>query len=189
MSTVSLTLPSDGDTIDASDVNNPLNAIAAVINGGIDSTNITAGGLTPANLTSGTGSSWAWQSWAPTWTNLTVGNGTVAASYIQIGKTVFYRVQVTFGTTSAMATDPRFTVPVTMKSAVFLEGVGRAVVQDTSASAYYFLSAHIHDVANIRLQTEGAGGAIVAPGSVSSTVPMTWASTDLFTVTGFYEAA
>lgn len=40
MSLVSLTLPNDGETIDASDVNVPFNAIASVINGQIDDTNI-----------------------------------------------------------------------------------------------------------------------------------------------------
>lgn len=101
MSTVSLTLPSDGDTIDASDVNNPLNAIAAVINGGIDSTNVTAGGLTPANLVSGTGSSWAWQSWTPTYTNFTVGNSTVIVKYTQMGKQITCRFSIVVGTTAA----------------------------------------------------------------------------------------
>src|SRR5207253_1317172 len=34
----------------------------------------------------------AWQSWTPTWTNLTVGNAVQACKYIQIGKTVHFRV-------------------------------------------------------------------------------------------------
>lgn len=40
MTLVSLTLPNDGETIDASDVNGPFNAIASVLNGNIDDTNI-----------------------------------------------------------------------------------------------------------------------------------------------------
>lgn len=50
MPTINLTLPSDGDTIDAADVNTPLNAIAAVINGGIDSTNITDGSIATGDI-------------------------------------------------------------------------------------------------------------------------------------------
>lgn len=42
MSLVSLTLPSDGQRIDAADVNVPFNALAAVINGNLDSTNISS---------------------------------------------------------------------------------------------------------------------------------------------------
>lgn len=42
MGTISLTLPSDGETIDAQDVNNPFNTIANAINGNLDSTNISS---------------------------------------------------------------------------------------------------------------------------------------------------
>lgn len=42
MSLVSLTLPSDGETIDAADVNVPFNALANVLNGNIDSTNVSS---------------------------------------------------------------------------------------------------------------------------------------------------
>lgn len=47
------------------------------------------------------GDSSAWTSWTPTWTNITIGNGTVTAKYKQIGKTVFARVSVTGGSTSS----------------------------------------------------------------------------------------
>lgn len=50
MGTVSLTLPSDGDTIDAADVNTPLNAIAAVINGSISDVNLATGAVTTAKI-------------------------------------------------------------------------------------------------------------------------------------------
>ena len=40
MGTISLSLPADGQTIDASDVNTPFNTISAVINGNLDNDNI-----------------------------------------------------------------------------------------------------------------------------------------------------
>lgn len=43
MGTVSTTLPSDGQTIDASDVNTPINAILSGINGNLDDDNIKTG--------------------------------------------------------------------------------------------------------------------------------------------------
>lgn len=43
MGTISLSLPSDGNTIDASDVNTPFNTISAVINGNLDDDNIKTG--------------------------------------------------------------------------------------------------------------------------------------------------
>lgn len=50
MPIIAPTLPNDGETIDASDVNNPFNAILGVLNGGIDSNNIAPGGVTLAQL-------------------------------------------------------------------------------------------------------------------------------------------
>jgi hypothetical protein len=43
MATISVSLPSDGQTIDASDVNTPFNTIVAVINGNLDDDNIKTG--------------------------------------------------------------------------------------------------------------------------------------------------
>lgn len=43
MGTISLSLPSDGQTIDAADVNTPLNTISAVINGNLDDDNVKVG--------------------------------------------------------------------------------------------------------------------------------------------------
>ena len=43
MATISLSLPSDGQTIDAADVNTPLNTISAVINGNLDDDNVKVG--------------------------------------------------------------------------------------------------------------------------------------------------
>lgn len=113
MTTLSLTLPADGQTIDASDVNTPLNAIATVINGSIDSTNITDGGVTPNELTSGTGSTWAWTSYTPTAVGWT-GTPTTGGRYIQMGKTVIWEFSVT-GTSNA--TGATLTLPVTARNA------------------------------------------------------------------------
>lgn len=43
MSTINVSLPSDGQTIDASDVNSPINTIVAAINGNLDDDNIKSG--------------------------------------------------------------------------------------------------------------------------------------------------
>jgi hypothetical protein len=61
----------------------------------------------------------AWSAWTPTWTGLTIGNGTVQARYIQIGKTVSFELRVDFGSTTALtATQGEFTLPATANSSV-----------------------------------------------------------------------
>jgi hypothetical protein len=54
----------------------------------------------------------AWPSWTPTLANLTKGNGTVLAKWADLGGLVFYRFKFTLGSTSAIAANPGFTLPV-----------------------------------------------------------------------------
>lgn len=189
MGTISVSLPSDGDTIDASDVNNPINTIVAVINGGIDADNIEAGGVVPNALVSGTGTSWVWQSWTPTVANITTGNGTTVAKYIQIGKTVFYKYTFTLGSTSAVGTDPTFTLPVTAATGTFLDPLGRGTMTDASSSNYYACSVHYSSTTVARLQREDASSTSTTLGGITATAPMTWATGDIISVSGTYEAA
>lgn len=53
MGVISLTLPSDGDTIDAADVNVPFNTIQTVINGNLDANNLATGAVTFPKVASG----------------------------------------------------------------------------------------------------------------------------------------
>lgn len=66
MGTVSLTLPSDGQTIDASDVNNPLNTLAAEINGQLDNSNIKTGAAIDRSKIAGFTDGWESLGYAPT---------------------------------------------------------------------------------------------------------------------------
>lgn len=66
MGTVSLTLPSDGQTIDASDVNNPLNTLAAEINGQLDNSNIKSGAAIDRSKIAGFTDGWESLGYAPT---------------------------------------------------------------------------------------------------------------------------
>lgn len=196
MSTVSLTLPSDGNTIDASDVNNPLNAIAAVVNGGIDSTNVTPGGLTPASLQSGTGSTWAWQSWTPTLSGrFDDTKWTKTCAYVQIGKTVHFRMKLVANAGTPMsggATDALFTLPVAHASGYAgsdqTAWIGGGGVYDNGTATFQadvYLSSASNSIGRIRVHT----GDPQQNTAITSTVPMTWASTDEITCSGAYEAA
>lgn len=50
MGTVSVSLPSDGQTIDAADYNTPINTIVSEINGGLDENNLSDGSVTSEKL-------------------------------------------------------------------------------------------------------------------------------------------
>lgn len=50
MALISVTLPADGETIDAADVNNPFNTIVNEINGSLDADNIAASAITSVKI-------------------------------------------------------------------------------------------------------------------------------------------
>jgi hypothetical protein len=53
----------------------------------------------------------AWISYTPTFTNLTVGNGTLTSKYCIIGKTMFLRFDLVGGSTSTITGVPTVTLP------------------------------------------------------------------------------
>lgn len=110
---------------------------------------------------------------------LTIGNGTIVAAYMQVGKTVFFRVLVTLGSTSSIASNVTLSLPVTANAT---EQACGGWVNDVSAGGPG------------RLPASGQiGGSVVAVwstgGSLTSTVPFTWASGDKICLEGTYEAA
>jgi hypothetical protein len=120
MTVVNPTQSSPGDTIEAADVNTPVNQLAAVLNGNVDSTNladnavatakIADSAVTPAKLLTGTGSSWVWQTWSPTLTGFSVNPPNASYSYAQVGKSVMLNIAALGGTSNSNAVT--FTLPV-----------------------------------------------------------------------------
>lgn len=127
----------------------------------------------------------AWTSWTPTWANLTIGNATVNCKYMQIGKTVKFRVDVTLGNTSSVSTAPTFTLPVTSvtsPSAFMVIGWG-AYVQGSGAKD---AMCRWTTTTTSTLSWWDVNNDL---GNVTSTTPFTWASGDRIYLQGFYEAA
>jgi hypothetical protein len=120
----------------------------------------------------------AWTTWTPTYTGISVGNGTASAHYQQIGKTVRFRLAFALGTTSGVAAaGNQFTLPI----APLVNAAGSAIYYDASATAIYAGSAW--------MQTDNHCSLGAATGSLTNTVPFTWASTDQLIVSGTYDVA
>ena len=139
------------------------------------------------------GFSSAWQSWTPTWTNFTTGNGTLNyAKFIQIGKTVHFRVKFTLGSTSAVTGAARFTVPVTMNSD-YLSGdiiLGTGRLTDSGVLSF-FATMEVNDTSsvNILVHNSTASTYLRSWNGTSSTIPFTWGTSDVIFLSGTYEAA
>lgn len=129
-----------------------------------------------------------WNTYTPTLsgTGWAVGNGTLVAYYVKIGKTVHYKIMLVFGTTTtAGSVTPTFTLPSTIISTDNSYITSESTVQafDSSATAYYNLGAR-YGVSNVSPYVLGTNG---LHSSVISTSPFTWAVNDVLRVSGTYE--
>ncbi len=157
---------------------------------------ITDGTLTPAELTSGTGSSWAWQSWTPTLSGLFDDTKwTKVCTYIQTGKTVHFKLQLTASTTTPMSgsSNAIFTLPIT--SIAYTTNtdsaltIGTGGCTDDSANIAIFTTADWLSTTTSRLMIHGAGGTYVGVDPITATAPFVWTTSDEITIIGKYEAA
>lgn len=173
------TTPASGDLILTSDIS-ASNALKKATIGQILGSNPTSIGA-------------AWASWTPTWTNLTVSGSTVVAKYIQIGKTVFFRVSVVLGSGNAPTGGVTLTLPVTAAStyefdAANGEYVGEAHYLDTSNAAYGG-TVRVQSSTIAKTNVWNSGSTYTTGNEVSSSVPFTWGDGDKFFLKGTYEAA
>jgi hypothetical protein len=133
------------------------------------------------------GSAWSnvgggtWTSFTPNFTAVTVGNGTVSASYVKIGKTVIGYVQFTLGSTSSIATNARFNLPTTSK----IQWINPKVT--FIDLGVVFVGEAFMDSNELYLLAVNTAGTYASAQVVTATVPFTWTTGDDFSVTFIYE--
>lgn len=160
-------------------------------NNSVVTANITDAAVTPNKLSSGAGTSWAWQSWTPTWTNLTVASSTVTAKYTQIGKTIYYRVAVVLGGGNAPSGAVQFTLPATSVSYAgtsTIPPIGTVVFNDSSVNVYQGTVGWV-DTTHGVIVVNQASTTYLTQANISSTIPFTFGNGDEIVAQGFYEAA
>jgi len=127
-----------------------------------------------------------WTTWTPTLSNLTQGNGTVLARYLQVGKLVHYRFVFTLGTTSAVGTAPRFTLPVA-PLASYTAGIDQlGDVSELGPATNRRGIVLLVSGSTVEIFSYGTTGAMA---TTTATVPFTWATGHAMSCTGAYEAA
>ena len=130
----------------------------------------------------------AWASYTSTPSGITIGNGTVAASYCQIGKLVAYRITFTMGSTSSITGRLSFTLPAAAATPSFDNQSCVAHAYDSSATIHYVLTGD-YFTGTINLNGIGAGATYATAVQTSSTIPFAWAVGDVVWINGTYEAA
>lgn len=134
-------------------------------------------------LGSGTGYMGAWTGYTPTFSNLTIGNGTTAFTWVQIGKTVHVRGRISFGSTTTVAGLIAISLPTTAVSSNFV-----ANVTARAGGADYALYA-ASTTTTLSLSAIGTAGTYANRVNTSATVPGTWTNADNITFSATYEAA
>ena len=128
----------------------------------------------------------AWTAFTPTWANLTIGNGTQTFRYVQIGNTVVVQGRLVFGSTTSISGNVSFAAPVAadMLSNVV---VGTANLIDGGTDERFGPVIFLTGV-GLALRVYTTGGTYAQNVQLSSTVPFTWANTDVIALSAVYEA-
>lgn len=126
--------------------------------------------------------------WSPTWTSAgtapVLNNGTLVAAYAQIQKLVFYHIKLTAGTTTTFgsANAWTFSLPVTA-----VTGYGTPdVIGNWSGNPAGARSNGVAAISTTSTILLCVGGTTTV---VQSAVPGAWASTNVLSISGWYEAA
>lgn len=160
-----------------------------------DGTGFTDGTHLPKHLMTGTGSSWTWQSWTPTYTNITIGNGTVNHSvYVQIGKVVYWAWKLTIGSTTVITDPGLISFPVTPSSkftTTITSVVGSGTYNDGGGAFFPITCVYrTSGSSGINPCVINAGGTYATyNGVASASTPVVAAVGDIIELTGSYEAA
>ena len=135
----------------------------------------------------------AWTSYTPTIGNgWTLGNGTITASYLKVGKLVAVRLKFTVGNGTKAAAIPTFTLPVNAVTGAYfacdvdLTDFG---TDNTLGKAYIYTPAFGQGVFGIAYPLVDVS--VLKFRAVTSTAPFTWVANDSIELRGplIYEAA
>lgn len=150
-----------------------------------DALRIKAGGVTSNEILAGTIglakiASEAWPSYTPTATNVTVGNGVYACSYIKIGRIGIVNFRFNFGSTTSFTGTPIFSLPSGWTMATGNEGdVFPVQIYDTTPATRYYGHTFTNSLTTIGIQVDNVAATYPTATFVSATVPMTWANGDV----------
>jgi hypothetical protein len=126
-------------------------------------------------------------SFTPTITNYTRGNGVSSAYYLQINKLVYVYMRETLGSTSSVTGQPSLSLPI---AATRLDAIQNGIsrIDDAGTNTFWGITSAVNST-DVSLFAQLAGGTYVSIINTSSTVPMTWAVNDTFTMCFVYEVA
>jgi hypothetical protein len=126
----------------------------------------------------------AWSDYTPTFSNFTLGNGTVSGKYFRIGRFTHFIVQVTLGSTSSVSATGgiQASLPVAYASTARFHGTARMAVGST------FLGTLIGSGGNAVMYVNNVSGTYETVTLTTNAIPGTWTTGHTFLMQGTYEA-
>ena len=181
-STTRPSVPFEGQEIYETDTNQKLiyDGSSWIETGDLDNTNGVPSGLAPLFA--------AWTVWTPTYSNITVGNATVTAKYLKVGRMVTGGIHIQFGSTSAVTGDAFITLPVPAASGALVAATAH-YYNPTGTTAGWALGAYEISGSNLYLRAPLATGTYLGFASLSATIPGTWQTNSQIRVQFTYESA
>jgi len=191
-------LPSDGETIDAADVNTTLVALIndynlqvgndkiaddAVTNDKIADDAVTNDKIADDAVTNDK-LSLAWADWTPVFTNLSGGTLNYA-KYVKIGNTVHFRLKYTLGG-AGVGSAPTITLPVATSTNFLLLPIGNAILLDNGVG-YYSGDVVINNTTTFRIWNRYTVITWLASTDITAISPFTWTSDDVIYISGTYD--
>jgi len=149
--------------------------------------------VTPEKLIAGAGTSWVMQTATPTYTGITVGNGTVVARYLIVGKWCIFEFHLTCGTTTTISDGYTISVPsaahARYATANYTTPVGGLIFSDVSTGTLYTgqcgFVVSTTAVSGLITVSTGSG----QPSTASSNMPVAEANGDVLSLSACYEVA
>lgn len=129
----------------------------------------------------------SWTTWTPTWSGLTVGNGTVQARYVQFNTTIIAKVYLSFGSTSSMTGPADMTLPVAPANYSGIPMLGWSTYQDSGTTIYFGAAAFIGGSTVRFIRYTNSSNQIIN-NELSNISPFTWGTGDHLIGTFIYEA-
>jgi hypothetical protein len=131
--------------------------------------------------------------YTPSFTNLNVGNGTLAAQFCRVNNLIHAFGSLTFGSTTTITTFPIMTLPVnTSSTEMGTLGMVLGPVLYYDASAFAFFRGTLNGrtaTGNADLRVNNVSGTYETNDSPSSLIPFTWTTSDVIRWNITYKAA
>lgn len=128
----------------------------------------------------------AWTAYTPTWEGTggtpAIGNGELSGRYKQVGKTVYFRIYMLWGSTTTANTATAWTLTLPVTAYELRNTPFAAYVRDAGTLTY-------RAIADITTSTKLIIWAADSNVQVGYLSPHTWANSDVLSISGTYEAA